>query len=126
MIDHVRLCWSTWELGTSRDRPKSAPYQGSKIAKGLQNAKVLVNWGPFYEKNVFLWDFSKLKGGPFGIFQHPFCRTTQKKLKGDPWGIFFQKKSHSAEKTGRGTLWSRPVLYVTRETVKAIQGTDRA
>ena len=24
---------------------------GSKIAKGLQNVKVLVNWGPFYEKN---------------------------------------------------------------------------
>ena len=26
----------------------------------------------------------KLKGGPFGIFHHPFCRKTAKKLKGDP------------------------------------------
>ena len=26
----------------------------------------------------------KPKGGPFGIFQHPFCRKTPKKLKGDP------------------------------------------
>ena len=24
---------------------------GSKIAKGLQNVKLLVNWEPFYEKN---------------------------------------------------------------------------
>ena len=28
----------------------------------------------------------KRKGGPFGIFQHPFCRKTAKKLKGDPFG----------------------------------------
>ena len=27
------------------------------------------------------------------------------------------KKSHNAEKTERGILWSRPVLYVTRETL---------
>ena len=25
----------------------------------------------------------KLKGGPFGIFQHPFCRKTAKKIEGD-------------------------------------------
>ena len=42
----------------------------------------------------------KLKGGPFGIFQHPFCRKTPKKLKGDPLGKkFFEKKSHRAENT---------------------------
>ena len=59
----------------------------------------------------------KLEGGPLGIFQHPFCRKTPKKLKGDPLGnIFFPKKSRNAEKTERGTFWSRPVLYVTRET----------
>ena len=36
---------------TSWDRPKSAPYLRLKKAKGLQNVKVLVNWGPFYGKN---------------------------------------------------------------------------
>ena len=43
----------------------------------------------------------KLKGGPFGIFQHPFCRKTPKKLKGGPFGkkFFFEKKSHRAENT---------------------------
>ena len=45
----------------------------------------------------------KLEGGPFGIFQQPFCRKTPKKLKGGPFGeIFFsKKKSHSAENTLR-------------------------
>ena len=45
----------------------------------------------------------KLKGGPFGIFQHPFCRKTSKKCRGTLWGkIFFRKKSRSAEKNERG------------------------
>ena len=38
----------------------------------------------------------KLKGGPFGVFQHPFCRKTSKNGRGK---IFtFGKKSHNAEK----------------------------
>ena len=43
---------------------------------------------------------NKLKGGPYGIFQHPFSRKTQKKLKGGTlWGnFFFRKKSRNAEK----------------------------
>ena len=42
----------------------------------------------------------KLKGGPFGILQHPFCRKTPKKQKGGPFGeFFFPKKSHRAENT---------------------------
>ena len=41
----------------------------------------------------------KLKGGPFGIFQHPFCRKTAKKLKGNTEEKKFpEKKSHNAEK----------------------------
>ena len=45
----------------------------------------------------------KLKGGPFGIFQHPFCRKTAKKFKGRPFGEKISpKKSHNAEKTESG------------------------
>ena len=44
----------------------------------------------------------KLKGGPFVIFQHPFCRKTSK-IEGETFlGIFFSKKPHNAEKTERG------------------------
>ena len=58
----------------------------------------------------------KLKGGPFGIFQHPFCCKTSEKMQGDPLGkTFFRKKSRSSKKNERGTLWSRPVWYVTRK-----------
>ena len=32
------------------------------------------------------------KGGPFGIFQHPFCRKTSKKCRGDPLGKKISKK----------------------------------
>ena len=44
------------------------------------------------------------KGGPFGIFQHPFCRKTSKKCRGDPLGekFFSKKKSRSAKKNERG------------------------
>ena len=37
----------------------------------------------------------KLKGGPFGIIQHAFCRKTSKKCRGTLWGIFFSKKKVS-------------------------------
>ena len=61
----------------------------------------------------------KLKGGTFGIFQHPFCRKTSKKMQGDPVGKFFlEKKSRSAEKMKGWSLWSRPVWYVTRKNRK--------
>ena len=37
----------------------------------------------------------KLKGGPFEIFQHPFCRKTSKKCRGDPLGNFFFEQNVS-------------------------------
>ena len=43
------------------------------------------------------------KGGPFGIFQHPFCRKLAKKIEGGPFGEkIFEKKSRSAEKKWKG------------------------
>ena len=67
------------------------------------------------------------RGGPFGIFQHPFCRKTSKKMQGGPFGekIFFEKKSRSAKKMKGGSLWSRPVWYVTRENRKNLFGSVR-
>ena len=58
----------------------------------------------------------KLKG-TLGDFQHLFCRKTPKKLKRGPFGEFFPKKSPAMPKKLKGgSLWSRPELYVTRET----------
>ena len=61
----------------------------------------------------------KLKGGPFEVFQHPFCRKTSKKMQGDPLGkIFFsKKKSRSAEKNERGESLVSPgmVCYAEKQ-----------
>ena len=53
-----------------------------------------------------LWDFST------------FCRKTPKKLKRGPFGgkLYPEKFSQCRKKLKGGTLWSRPVVYVTRET----------
>ena len=61
------------------------PFMKKKLEKKSHNA----------EKN---W-----KGGPFGGFQHPFCRKTSKNWSG-PFGenFFSGKKSHNAKKTERG------------------------
>ena len=58
----------------------------------------------FYFRKKISQGRKKLKGGPFGIFQHPFCRKTAKKLKGDPLGKFcFPEKSLTMpKKTERG------------------------
>ena len=52
----------------------------------------------------------KLKGGPFEVFQHPFCRKTLKKMQGALWGKKIPKKnpkkmSRSAEKNWKGGLF---------------------
>ena len=73
---------------TSRDRPKSAPYLR------LKNTKRKVSQCR-----------EKLKGGPFGIFQNPFCPKISKNWRWDPSvkKKFSKKKSHRAE----NTLWPR-------------------
>ena len=59
------------------------------------------------------------RGGPFGIFQHPFCRKTAKKIEGGPFEEkkFPEKKSRSAEKIGRGDRLVSPgiVCYAGKQ-----------
>ena len=62
----------------------------------------------------------KLKGGPFGIFQHPFCRKTSKKMQGGPFGekFFFRKKSVTVPKNNeRGESLVSPgmVCYAEKQ-----------
>ena len=53
----------------------------------------------FYFREKISQCRKKLKGGPFGIFQHPFCRKTQKNAGGTLWGkIFFEKKVSQCRK----------------------------
>ena len=98
--------------------PSRRHIQGSKIAKGLQSVKVLVNYGPFGEKNLkvsmpkklkvtTLWDFStsilslnsiEIEGGPLvgKIFETNVAQC-RKKLEEGPfslaWYCVTRKKS---------------------------------
>ena len=58
------------------------------------------------------------RGDALGFFKIHSVAKIQQKLKGNPsWKNFFSKKSIAMpKKTERGNFWSRPVLYVTRET----------
>ena len=57
----------------------------------------------------------KLKGGPFGIFQHTFCRKTPKNEVGPFRGIF-RKKYNNAKNWKGDPLDSS--MYVTRKKIK--------
>ena len=85
-------------------------------------------WRNFYfrKKNLTVPKKTE-RGGPFGIFQHPFCRKTAKKLKGTFWGKKFSGKISLAvpKKIGRGTLWSPRVWYGTRKNRKNRFGSVR-
>ena len=68
------------------------------------------------------------RGDPLGFSNIHSVAKQQKKLKGDPLekNFFSGKKSHNAEKKLKGgTLWSRPVWYVTRENRKNLFGSFR-
>ena len=67
------------------------------------------------------------RGDPLGFFNIHSVAKHQKNA-GGPFGekFFFEKKSRSAEKkTKGGTLWSRPVWYVTRKNRKNLFGSVR-
>ena len=114
---------------TSRDRPKSALYPRLKNSKRtsksqltvLENRKNKKNGpsgapGPlarapgalkrknFQKKNLTMPKKTE-RGGPFGIFQHLFCRKTAKKLKGGAFGkLLFPKKVSQCRKKLKGGL----------------------
>ena len=99
-----------------------------------------------------LWDFKhpicckmskKLKGRPFGEKKNLGKNShNAEKLKRDPLGIFniqsvakhqkieekkkqFRNKSSQCQKMKRGTLWYRPVWYVTQKNRKNLFGSIR-
>ena len=74
-------------IRTSRERHKSAPHKGSKIAQGHQSVKHVVP-ELFYSTQKTQTEtpsadsWCAKRGIPFGIFQHPICCQKSNKLKG--------------------------------------------
>ena len=144
----VFLCANRHENKQAGTGPSRRHIQGSKIAKRLPSVKysftVLENRN-FLKKN-FSKKLHTQKNGPSGapwlasaspwrakvsqcrkiervdpmrffnihsVAQHP------KKMQGGPFGKFFSKKSLAVPKKMKGgSLWSRPVWYVTRKNRK--------
>ena len=136
----------SWYLKQAGTGPSRRHIQGSKIAKRLPSVRYSLFFYSTRKSKIFRKNFrknfilkkngpsgalkshnaEKLKGGPFGIFQHPFWRKTAKKLKGDHMGKKFSKKSLAVPKKIKGgTLWSCPVFYVTRKNRKNLFGSVR-
>ena len=71
------------------------------MAKGLQNVKVLVNWGPFYEKKIGKSPTmpKKTERDPLGFFNIHSVGKYQK-VEGGPFGqkFFFRKKVSRSRK----------------------------
>ena len=82
--------------------PSRRHIEGSKIAKGLHSVFSSTAPQKIFGKKVSM--SKKLKGGPFGIFQHPFCRKTQK--IGDPLVEKNSEKSVTMPKQLKGGHFS--------------------
>ena len=88
-----------------------------------------MNWDYFYEKQFLKKSHNAEKterDDPLGFFNIHSVAKLQKKLKGALSWLkkFFLKKSRTVPK--KWTVWSHPVLYVTRETflVQFLEPTD--
>ena len=122
--------------------PSRRHIQGSKIAKRLPSvnlqyskiekpkkmdrvARPCAKEKKFLEKTFHNAE-KQLEGGTLWDFSTSILSQLAKKLKGDPLGKKFSKKSLAVPKKMKGgTLWSRPVWYVTRENRKNLFGSVR-
>ena len=121
----LRVRLST-EKKTRRERPKSAPYLRLKNIQGTTIVKI---WKKNFSKKLFLKFFfekkvffksqnaEKLKKRPFRLIQR-FLQTEnfKKNARGYPLINFknFRKKVAQCRKKSKGgTLWARPVVYVS-------------
>ena len=133
-------------LSTFLSQLKGGPFgEKNKFSKKSYNAEKLKG-GPFGILNTqSVVKHQKIEGGKF-LFSEKIsqCRKTvrgdplgfsnihsdakqQKIERGTLWGkIFFSKKSLAVPKKMKGgTLWSRPVWYVTRKNRKNLFGSVR-
>ena len=74
-------------LKTSRERPKSAPYLRLKNSQSTFEYSLL----QYPHDEIFLvsgksHSAKNVKGGTWGVFEHPFFCKIEKKLKGGPYG----------------------------------------
>ena len=135
------------KLHTQKNEPSGAPGPASASpwrAKVSQCRKTVRGTLWDFPTSILTQNIKKLKGGNFylrkkisqyrktvrgTLWDFPTSILTQnsKKIEGGPFGEKnFEKKSRRAENIMKeGTLWSRPVWYVTRKNRKNLFGSVR-
>ena len=114
---------------TSRDWPKSAPYPRLKNSKKTSKCQVfsftVLENRKFFEKNgpsgaLKSHNAEKLKGRPFEVFQHPFCRKTWKNWRKQKF--LFSEKISVPKKNWKGGSFGIFQHPVCRKTAKKLKG----
>ena len=111
---------------TSRDRPKSAPYLRLKNSKSTSKVlKYSLLQHPKFSFEESLTMPKNMKGGPFGIFQHPFCRKTPKNEGGSSGDFFPKKVSQCRKKLKGGPLVSSGIVCYVGNLFGSVPWTNR-
>ena len=136
---------------TSRDRPKSAPYPRLKNSKKTSKCQVFFYstrkskiFEEFFLKTIHTKKMDRVarrgpasaspwranvsqgrkpeRGGPFEVFQHPFCRKTWKNWRKKLFFFIFGKKSHNAKKNWKEEPFGIFQHPFCRKTSKKFRG----
>ena len=81
-MDRVARRGSRANVSQCRKTEEGGPLRFFNIHSVAKHEKTEKNKNFYFWKKNLTVPKKNWKGGPFGIFQHPFCRKTAKKLKG--------------------------------------------
>ena len=119
--NYILKKWTEWRAVSQCRKTERGTLWGFSTSILSQNMKKLKKKKFFYFREKISQCQKNWKEEPFVIFQHPFCRKTSKKCRGDPLREKNSKKKSEKKYLAvpknlkGGTLWSRPVWYVTRK-----------
>ena len=121
---------SSWRAKVSQCRKteRGDPLRFFNIHSVAKHEKIEENKNFHFREKISQCRKKTERGDSLGFFNIHSVAKHQKNCKGDPLGknFFRKKKSRSAEKKMKGgSLWSRPVWYVTRKNRKNLFGSVR-
>ena len=121
---------SPWRAKVSQCRKteRGDPLRFFNIHSVAKHVKIEENKNFHYrEKNITVPKKTERGGDPLGFFNIHSVAKHQKNAGGNPLGkkIFEKKVSQCRRKMKGGSLWSRPVWYVTRKNRKSLFGSVR-
>ena len=120
---------SPWraKISQCRKTERGDPLRFLNIHSVAKHEKIEENKNFHFREKISQCRKKAERGDPLGFFNIHSVAKHQKKCRGDPLGkIFFRKKSLAVpKKMKEGSLWSRPVWYVTRKNRKNLFGSVR-